>query len=246
VRFETELADALYVSWPVPAAALPAPPEPLVLDTALDGQTPLAFVTLVLFRQVGLRRPLLPWVRLSFPQCNLRLPVRDQERCASVLVLRELVPAWVVPLARAVGRQPARAAMLRYPERPGADPERWEVLAGRTLSFVARAGAPAAGGPLGGWPEQVHFLRDRRRAYVLREGRLRRSEATLDGGEALPMRVEMESVDWLSAQLPAVAPAAWAAPGCAFLVPSTRLAFEVQPVLPERATARLPAPSLPG
>ncbi|MCB1010010.1 MAG: DUF2071 domain-containing protein, partial [Acidobacteria bacterium] len=105
MRFETELTDALYVTWCVPAAALPPLPPPLIFDTIEREGRSCGFVTLVLFRQTGLRRPRIPWLRLSFPQCNLRVPVRDAERRASILLLRELVPAWVVPIARAIAKQ---------------------------------------------------------------------------------------------------------------------------------------------
>ena len=244
MRFETELTDALYVTWAVPSSALPLLPPSLALDTvSREGRT-LGFVTLVLFRQTGLRRPRIPWLRLSFPQCNLRVPVRDSERCASILLLRELVPAWVVPIARAIAKQPVSAGMLRFPERPGAETARWRVQAGRSLTLEVSAGLPSGG--LAGWDESVRFLRDRRRAYVLRGGILRRTEATHEGGAALPAAVRVESADWLAGELPAVPAASWVEPECAFLVPSSQLAFELQPALSERSPARLPAPSLPG
>ncbi len=244
VRFETELTDALYVTWSVPSSALPQLPAALTLDTVSREGGSFGFVTLVLFRQSGLRRPRIPWLRLSFPQCNLRVPVRDTERCASILLIRELVPAWVVPIARAIAKQPVSAGLLRFPEQPGADLARWHVQAGRALTLEVRAGDPAGG--LTGWEERVRFLRDRRRAYVLRAGVLRRTEATHEGGAAVPVSVRVESADWLAGELPAVPAASWAAPVCGFLVPSSQLAFELQPALPDRPPARLPAPSMPG
>jgi len=244
VRFETELTDALYVTWCVPAAALPALPSPLSFDTIQREGRTCGFVTLVLFRQTGLRRPRIPWLRLSFPQCNLRIPVRDEERRASILLLRELVPAWVVPIARAIARQPVSGALLDYPEAPGPEPALWRVRAGRALSLEARAGFGAQ--PVAGWDERVRFLRDRQRAYALRHGVLRRTEATHEGGAALPALVRVESADWLEGELPAVPHDGWLTPEASFLVPSSQLAFELQPLRSGTAEARVPAPSLPG
>lgn len=244
MRFETELTDALYVTWCVPAAALPSLPWPLTFDTVERDGRACGFVTLVLFRQTGLRRPRIPWLRLSFPQCNLRIPVRDAERRASILLLRELVPAWVVPIARAIAKQPVSGALLDYPDRPGPEPTRWRVRAGRTLALEVRAGAGIE--PFAGWEERVRFLRDRQRAYALRQGVLRRTEATHEGGAALPAAVRVESAEWLAGELPAVPLERWGAPECSFLVPSSQLAFELQPVRPRSAEARVPAPSLQG
>ena len=244
MRFETELTDALYVTWCVPAAALPPLPPPLIFDTIEREGRSCGFVTLVLFRQTGLRRPRIPWLRLSFPQCNLRVPVRDAERRASILLLRELVPAWVVPIARAIAKQPVSGAVLDYPERPGPESAHWRVRAGRTLSLEARAGFGAQ--PAAGWEERVRFLRDRQRAYAWQNGVLRRTEATHEGGAALPAVVRVESAEWLEGELPAVPREGWLAPEASFLVPSSQLAFELQPLRPRAAEARVPAPSLPG
>jgi hypothetical protein len=246
VGFETLLVDALYVNWAVPRAELPAPPAPLALDCAVDGDAPCGFVTLVLFRQRGLHTTQLPFVRLEFPQCNLRLPVRDADRVASVWLVRQLVPAWVVPLGRLVARQPVSGAVLRVADVAG-DPcdQRWEIAAGLPLAIRARPGAPAVAGPhFGGWEQLVAFFRERPRGYVASGERLRRIEATFDHAAGIPCRAEIERDDWLRARLPEVAPERWSTPHSAFVVPATRLELERSKVSSEVAAA-VPAPSVP-
>jgi hypothetical protein len=246
VGFETLLVDALYVNWAVPRAELPAPPAPLALDCAVDGDAHCGFVTLVLFRQRGLHTTQLPFVRLEFPQCNLRLPVRDADRVASVWLLRQLVPAWVVPLGRWVARQPVSGAVLRVVDgSTGPCEQRWEIAAGQPLVVRSRDGAPAVAGPrFGGWEKLVAFFRERPRGYVDAAGGLRRIEAAFDHAAGIPCRAEIERDDWLRARLPEVAPERWSAPHSAFVVPATRLELERSKVSAEVAAA-VPAPSVP-
>ena len=84
----------------------------------------------MLFRQEELHHELAPFLRLAYPQCNLRLYARDADGVAAVYFLRMLVPPWVVAGARLLGHQPATPAALdsRPPvwaatSRPGAG--RW-------------------------------------------------------------------------------------------------------------------------
>lgn len=244
--FETLLVDALYVNWAVPRAELPAPPAPLELDCAIDGDATCGFVTLVLFRQRGLRATQLPFVRLEFPQCNLRLPVRDTDRVASVWLLRQLVPAWVVPLGRLVARQPVSGAVMRVVDgAAGPCEQRWEIAAGQPLTVRSRSGAPVVEGPrFGNWEQLVAFFRERPRGYVDGGGGLRRIEATFDHAAGMPCHVEIERDDWLRARLPAVAPERWRAPHSAFVVPATRLELERSRV-PAAVAAAVPAPTVP-
>ncbi|GMU66006.1 MAG: hypothetical protein AMXMBFR36_22800 [Acidobacteriota bacterium] len=239
--YETSLADALFVNWAVPAEALPTPPEPLRLERALEDGVDFGFVTLVLFRQRGLRLAAMPWPRLSFPQCNLRIPVRDEEGAAGVWLLKELVPAWVVPLARGLGRQPVSAGMFEIRSTPGGD-WRWTIHAGRALSLAARPGAPSTGRPrLGGWSDTVGFFRDRPRAYVGAPGN-RRIETAHPSVEGVPMTVEPSVCDWLATHLPAVDAALWRAPHTAFLVSSARLTFAVDRAPLPAVAAHAPVP----
>jgi hypothetical protein len=242
VIFETALEDALYVNWAVPAGSLPAPPAPLALDRALDGGDSFAFVTLVIFRQTGLRAAALPWPRLSFPQCNLRVPVRDTEEVPGVWFLRELMPAWVVPIARGLGRQPASAALFEARVSPDGDERSWTLHAGRPLSLVARPGAPSAARPrLGSWPETAAFFRARSRGWVGRE-KLRRLDVRPPLAEPVPLCVELQRTEWLAAQLPAVDAATWSRPHSAFLIGTARMRFELAaaPALPVRVQAAVP------
>lgn len=228
MNFETALADALYINWALPAGQLPAPPPPLTLDRALADGESFGFVTLVLFRQCGLRASSLGWPRLSFPQCNLRLPVRDADGVAAIWLLRELVPAWVVPLARGLARQPAAAAVFRRTGRRDEDALCWNVRAGRPLSLSATRGAPSAAAPrLGGWRETVAFFRDRPRGYV-GGPKTRRIDTRHPTTEVLPMRAEILDPSWLEGSLPGVGEETWRRPHSAFLVPSVQMALEVE------------------
>ncbi len=108
------------------------------------------------------------------------LYVLDRDGVASVLFWRMLVPAWVVPGARLVGRQPARRRSLRLspaPASPIRPARRWRVRAGAELDVLARPGMPALGeGPcLANWNALVDTLRQRPRGYGWSGGRLRGS-----------------------------------------------------------------------
>jgi len=246
VGFETLLVDALYVNWAVPVDRLPEPPPPLALETVVDGAATLGFVTLVLFRHRGLHDQRLPWLRLEFPQCNLRLPSRDADRVASVWLLRQLVPAWVVPFGRLIARQPVSGAVLRDEHGAGPAEQRWEIAAGQQLVLSARAsGAQVGGAGFGDWEKLVAFFRERPRGYVQNGAGLRRIEAAFDHAAGLPCSVEVERADWLAERLPGVAPEAWSAPHSAFVVPATRLELERSKVPPVAIAGTVPAPTVP-
>jgi hypothetical protein len=245
VIFESELRDALWVNWALPRRALPAVPEPLSPDLLGTGAAEVGFVSLVLFQQRRLRVASLPVVRLSFPQCNLRVLTRDAERVASALFLRELVPAWVVPIARMVARQPASAAIFHVGSDPGGV-QRWRFEAGEPLELVATPGAPAPAPPLpGSWPETVAFFRERSRGYVGRAGRLRRLSAAHPGAEGLPMRAEVRDASWLAARLPGVDPDTWRHPHSSFLIPSILLSVAIASSLEPKPAEPLAAPTTP-
>ena len=246
MAFETLLADALYVNWAVPREQLPAPPSPLTLETVVEGDATLGFVTLVLFRQRGVHLSRLPWLRVEFPQCNLRLPVRDSDRVASIWMLRQLVPAWVVPLGRLVARQRVSAAILRDRRGGTVGEQRWEIAAGRPLVLASRPAAAAVSGPaLGGWESLVTFFRERPRGYLDATGGVRRIEASFDHAAGIPCRVEVERADWLEARLPDVAAGTWSAPHSAFVVPATRLVLQRSRVAAMAVDARVPIPGVP-
>jgi len=248
MAFVTELVDAIYVNWAVDPERLPAPTPPLELDSAqIEGEL-RAFVTLVLFAQSELHLDRLRWPSLSFPQCNLRLPVRDRDRIPAHWLLHQLVPAWVVPFGRWVGRQPVSAAILRPGRSEGSDGRTewsWEVAAGRRLALKARPAAPPTGTGLGDWRHTVAFFRERPRAFVRSNGGLRRLDAAIGRADAVPLDVDFASIDWLRARLPGIGFEDWARPHSAFLVPSTRLEIATSAVEAEPVRERLPAAGVP-
>ena len=131
---ETANADALFLNWAIPEPSLPPLPAALSYDTSLHDGRGFGFFSLVLFRQVGLHLQSASWLALTYPQANARLYVRDAAGAPSVLLARQLAPAWVVPIARAIARQPFSAGMLDFP-RPGGESvdgaRRWRGHAGK-------------------------------------------------------------------------------------------------------------------
>jgi hypothetical protein len=237
--FRSELRDALWVNWALPLSTLPELPPPLVADTLGRGADEVGFASLVLIHHVGLRSAAFPWPRLSFPQCNLRLLARDEERVASVYFLRELMPAWAVPIARGVGRLPASAAII---DTTSADPceQRWSIVAGQKLALIARPGAAPPAAPLpGNWPETVAFFRERPRGYVGAGRSLRRLTAEHPGAAGVPMRVELLDTSWLEARLPQVPAEVFRQPHSSFLIPSIQLTFAVESDLEARPAEEL-------
>lgn len=246
MEFLTELIDALYVNWAVPVEQLPSPPELLQLDRVIAGGVETGFVTLVLFRQRGLRLAGWPPIELGFRQCNLRLPSRDADRVASIWLLRQVVPAWVVPFGRLVARQPLHAARLRNESGSGEGGVRWRVHAEAELALTASPGGNTAATPsVGGWEQLVAFFRERPRGYFRQRGELCRIEAAFEQASGLPQRVEIESAGWLERQLPLVPPELWRRPHSAFLVESTRLALARSRVPESTVAGPVPARGVP-
>lgn len=241
---ETALADALYLNWAVPLAALPPLPPGLRYDQGIGGGRPEenhGYFSLVLFRQVGLHLRGASWLALSYPQVNARLCVRDAAGTAAVLVLRQLVPGWVVPVGRLIGGQPLSAAVCEFPdglprvlsrEDAGATDAtpplwRWKFSAGARLVVAAEIGAAAGSAAPGGsaWEEEVAFFRDRTRTYWRQGETLRRVATAPPPTTVLPIRARLEQTDWLQTFLPFAPAAGWTALHSAFLVPRVQLVF---------------------
>jgi hypothetical protein len=172
------------------------------------------------------------WLALSYPQANARLYVRDAGGVPSVFLLKQLAPAWVVPIARTVARQPLSAGLLDFPRRLHAEgtgldrPLRWRFTAGEAFEASGRPGDPSSREPrLGDWPATAAFFRERRRSYWSRGGVLGRAESDPPAATAVPMRVELACGDWLGTFLPFAPRDGWAEPHSAFLVPEVRLSF---------------------
>ncbi|MEO8277262.1 MAG: DUF2071 domain-containing protein [Thermoanaerobaculia bacterium] len=240
---ETAQTDALFLNWAIPLAALALPPAGLRYDAAQQGGESLAYFSLVLFRQVGLHPRGARWLGISYPQVDARLYVRDAANAASVLLLRQLVPGWVVPMGRLTTGQPFSAALCTFPgglprsetPRPAdgndgtATPPgrewRWQVAAGAPLVVVAHP----AGGESAARTAEIAFFRERSRTYWRKGRSLHRSEAAPPPAMTLPVDARIERTDWLDHFLPFAPARGWAAPSSAFLVPRVQLAVVSKP-----------------
>ncbi|HYH45594.1 MAG TPA: DUF2071 domain-containing protein, partial [Thermoanaerobaculia bacterium] len=179
------------------------------------------FVSALLFQQSGLHLSNLPLLRLSHPQCNLRLAVLDGEGVPSVLFRQMLLPVWMAPGVRLVTRQPAASAQLDFP-RPSRDPGdgewHWRVVSrrrGAALEVTARLASPAATGGLGGltgvgprigsWEETVEYFLERPRGYGEEDGTLHRIEASHPARQEVaiwPLSAEVTETELLPLLVP--------------------------------------------
>lgn len=214
MELQTTVRDCLYLNWAIPARALPSLPDPLRHELHPGKHREWGFASAVLFFHEGLRMHGVPWVRLAYPQANLRFNVLDAEGLPAVYFRRMLVPVWVVPAARLVGRQPTRPARLDFP-RPSLDPAAdswvWRVGGrkvgrrggGDGLVVTARRGAPQRpGGPdLGSWEQTVRYFRERRRGYSRLAGRLRRIDTRQPPAPVWPLKVEVAGAELVATGL---------------------------------------------
>lgn len=254
VTLRTLVRDCLFVNWALPAATLPAPPAPLRWQRYSWQGEDYVFASVLLFHQEGLHLPNLPRLRFSYPQCNVRLNVLDEEGVPSVLFRKMLMPVWVAPGARLWTRQPVASASLHFP-RPsrngGPGPWLWRVRRGDTLEVRAWPGSPETGhGPrLGTWEETVRYFQDRRRGYAVEAGKLGKIEASHPPVPVWPMRAELAPTGLLGRilALPGGAPlpplhSCWLAPEIPFvfeLVSVPKMA--VAPGMPQAAASRTAA-----
>lgn len=247
----TRLHHRLYLNWALPADGLVPPPEPLRYERHLvEGDEEYVFASAVFVRLEGLHWPRMPLFRLSYPQLNLRLYVRDGDGAPSVLFRRILVPAWVVPAARWLGRQPATAARMSYPDAapgvPGPEELRWRVRSGGGLEVAAVPGGPAQqGGPrLGSWAESVAYFRERPRGYTRVGESLRRialSKESEEEGSVCPVRVEVAEAGLLERELGGGGRVDWARPHSAFLCSSLPVELELVRERESPVAGRVPA-----
>lgn len=247
MKLRTVVRDALYLNWALPAERVPPPPPPLRYELhSADGRE-WVFASALLFRQEGLHLPLLPFLRFSYPQLNLRLYVIDGDGRPAVLFRAMLVPAWVTPAARLLGRQPAAAALFDYP-RPSQEPEaegwEWAVRRGHALRVRTRRAASATGeGPvLGGWESTVRYFRRRDRGYAEVGHKLRRVEAEHPPVAVWPLAAEVADAALLADCLPltGVRRGVWPALHSTWLCPEMPLVFELGTVHRPELSARLP------
>lgn len=239
---ETALTDALHLNWEIPISQLPPAPAGLRYDRSDRGGESLAFFSLVLFRQVGLHLQGASWLALSYPQISARLCVRDADSTASVLLLRQLVPGWAVPVGRLVAGLPVSAAVCAFPHGlPRTAPQaaaaggsgerderiwRWGFSAGARFAVAAQiGGARATGSAISGqpWEAEVAFFRDRTRTFWRRSESLRRAESEQPAATFLPVSARIERADWLETFLPFAPSRGWSELYSAFLVPRVQV-----------------------
>ncbi len=244
MKLRTRVLDGLYLNWALPAAALPEPPAPLRYERHRWGGGEWVFASAILFRQTGLRLSAVPFVRLSYPQFNLRLYIVDGDGVPSVLFHAMLVPPWVVPAARAVSGQPAGSARFDYPapsRRTGADHWSWRVHRGSDFAVAARQGsAPPGEGPdLGGWDATVRYFRERDRGYGEVAGGLRRIDTEQPRVAIWPVVAEVVDTALLTELLP-LGGAPWPALHSAWLCPEIPFTFEMGVVPRLELSPRMP------
>jgi hypothetical protein len=243
----TLVRDCLYLNWAVPVGRMPEPPAPLRYERhAADGEERV-FVSALLFRQEGLRLPSFPLVRVSYPQFNLRVCVRDGEGIPSVLFLHVLVPAWAVPGVRMVGRQRAAAGRFSYPhpsDGPPGETWRWTVRAGESLAVTATAAAPGPAGDGTGpgfrrFEDLVDTLRNRTRGYSLGRRGLVRVKTSHPPVTVVPLAAQVECDGLLRRFVP---PGEWPTLHSAWLCPEIRFVFELSAAAELALPRQAPAP----
>ncbi|MEM9595144.1 MAG: DUF2071 domain-containing protein [Acidobacteriota bacterium] len=231
MHLRTKARDCLYLNWALPRDAVPELPEPLDYELHPWRGGDWVFVSVLLFRFSGLHAANLPLVRLSYPQMSLRLYVLDEDRLPSALFLRTMVPFWVAPVSRLVGRQPAAPGRFTYPSpSSGGDSWTWRLRSAAALEVTASLASPAVGdGPdLGSWDSTVDYFRRRRRGYVLWDGGALRSITRSHPSVAVwPLRVEVTASGLLSEVFPASTDAHWRGLHSAWLCPEIPFSFEV-------------------
>lgn len=232
MRLSTNARDCLYLNWAVPMDLAPPLPADLSYEThPLQGDD-WVFVTALLFRFVGLRARSLPFLRISYPQLNVRLYVRDRSGAPSVLYLRMVVPLWVLPASRIVGRQQASAGRFVYPSPSsdlGAETWTWRVEGDQAFAATGQVSAPTLGrGPdLGDWSRTVAYFQRRRKGYAMWDDRFRTVDKSRPTPAIWPMEVEVERSEVLSKAFPSLGAEDWRIPHSAWLCPEIPFNFQV-------------------
>ena len=250
MNLRTKARDCLYVNWAIPLEHAPELPSPLRYEAHRVAGEDQTFVSALLFRSSGLHPRALPFLRISYPQMTLRLYVLDGDDIPSVLFLRLLVPLWVAPVSRYLGRQPAAAGWFAYPSPsadPGAGAWAWSLRREHSLALMARLSSPKLGpGPsVGDWRHTVDYIRRRRRGYISWDGKLRSITRSHPTVEVWPLEVEVEEPGLLEETFSSVGAEHWRDPHSAWLCPEIPISFEVgkailTPLARRRAIAPVP------
>jgi hypothetical protein len=244
----TTVRDCLYLNWALPAEAVPAPPAPLRYQYhAWQGQD-YVFASALLFYQDALHLPALSFLKVCYPQVNLRLYVLDEEGMPSILVRRMLTPAWVAPGMRLVTHHPVARARLDLP-RPSRNvhggPWRWRVERGGRFEVQAWPDSPLVGeGPrLGSWEQTVRYFQERPRGYAEDSGVLHRIDARHPASAVWPLRAEVVADALLPHLFHLASGARWPALHSAWLCPEIPFVFDLGIVPKVAAVPAVPQPA---
>ena len=248
MKMRSLVIDALYLNWALPARSLsPAPPPLRYQEVEREGE-PYVFASALLFRNRGVHFHGAPFLRLSYPQLNVRLYVVDGDGVPSVLFLDMMLPRWVKPAVALAARHPVSTARFDFPE-PSLDPDgdawRWAVEQGKRLEVVARRGSglTGAGPALGSWQETVRFFRERPRGYVESGGRLHRIETEHPRVPVWPLAAEVTDASLLAELLPLDGAAGGPPLHSAWLCPEIPFVFDLQIVPKVQLEAAMPTPA---
>lgn len=250
MKMRSLVIDALYLNWALPAAALSPPPEPLRYQGfEADGERRV-FASALLFRNRGVHIDGAPFLRLSYPQLNVRLYVVDGDGVPSVLFVDMMMPLWVKPAVVLAARHPVSTARFDFPEPsldPAGDDWRWVVAQGKRLEVVARRGSglTGAGPSLGSWEQTVRFFRERPRGYVESGGRLHRIDTEHPRVPVWPLAAEVVDASLLADLLPLGGDGAAGLPPLhsAWLCPEIPFVFDLQLVPKVQLEAAMPTPA---
>ncbi len=251
MQLRTLATDCLYLNWALPLDSAPTLPRPLRYELHRFKESDWVFASALLFRHSGLQLKTMPFPRVSYPQMNLRLYVLDGAGMPAVLFLCMLVPPWVVPVSRFVGRQPAAAAGFSYPapsRQPHQESWSWSIWRGRRLEVAARLASPQVGDgpPLGSWERTVDYFRNRRLGYVEWDGRLRAIKTAHPAAEVWPLAVEIGEVDLVGHCLADVEAGVLKSPHSAWLCPEIPFIFELGKSMVLPLAPQTPVPAAEG
>lgn len=229
----TELRDCLYLNWALRRETAPPLPPPLRYEIHDGDDGAYFFASAVLFRHAGARLTGFPLVRVSHPQMNLRFYVIDQDEMPAVFFRAFFVPAWILPVSRALTGATSHWAWLRYP-RLDSDPESaswsWKVRRGERLEVRAKRGSGGCGGgvALGSWAETVAYFRQRPRGYLVGDLGLKRIDTSHPAAEVWPLAAEIGESGLIERYLPSSG-GSWRAPHSSFLCPRIQMVFDTAP-----------------
>jgi len=241
--------DCLTLNWAFPRQAMPDLPKPLRYEQYRWSGEEWVFGSAHMFHNERLRLASVPFLRLSYPQFQFRLHVRDADDLPSFLAHSTMVPAWVLPTTLLVGGRRVPPAGFRFP-RPSRTPDllawEWAVrnTGGEQLAVSAIAGTPDRGpGPgLGSWERIVRHFHKPTRAYTQTSHGLQRTDISRHQTAVWPMRVTIGQGGLLGACLPLVGRAQWPELHSAWLCPETSIVIEREPVAEAASLPRSSGP----